>query len=152
MHFLLNMYKPHNSKSSSTFAQSWDPSLALLGHFADRNGRFPTLSTRGLFSRAADASMSVGEKKTPRTEPHAIYLSRWTLSFSIGLHLNQSDQTSPTVIIRTDAWSFQLQTNDTVIILTNFVVEYNLQLCKLTLIVQITKSSAYHFRIRALTG
>ena len=63
MYFLLNMYKPHNSKISSTFAQPWDPSLALLGHFAERNGRFPTLSTRGLSSSAADASMSAGEKK-----------------------------------------------------------------------------------------
>lgn len=56
MHFILNMYKPHNSKISSTCAQPWDPSLALLGHCADRNGR-------GLFSSAADASMSAGEKK-----------------------------------------------------------------------------------------
>ena len=54
---------------------------------------------------------------------------------------------------RTD-WhvKFPITNKRYVIILTNFVVEYNLQLCKLTLLAQITKSSAYHFRIRALTG
>ena len=148
MHFILNMYKPRNSKISSTCAQPWDPSLALLGHFADRNGRFPTLSTRGLFSSAADASMSAGEKKllVRSRMPFTFPVELW--AFLLDCIWTRSDRTSSTVIIRTNTWSFQLQTNDTVIILTNFVVEYNLQLCKLTLLAQITKSPAYHFRIR----
>lgn len=101
MHFILNMYKPRNSKISSTCAQPWDPSLALLGHFADRNGRFPTLSTRGLFSSAADASMSAGEKKL-------LVRSRMPFTFPVELWAFLLDYIWTNQIKRLQLWSYGL--------------------------------------------